>query len=39
VRVAVGSDHAGFPLKQRIVDELRRLGHEPIGVGLPPLRR
>ena len=33
MRVAVGSDHAGFPLKQRIVDELRRLGHEPIDVG------
>jgi ribose 5-phosphate isomerase B len=28
MRVAIGSDHAGFELKQRLVAELRRLGHE-----------
>jgi RpiB/LacA/LacB family sugar-phosphate isomerase len=27
MRVALGSDHAGFALKQRLADELRRLGH------------
>jgi RpiB/LacA/LacB family sugar-phosphate isomerase len=27
VRIAVGSDHAGFALKQRVVSELGRLGH------------
>lgn len=27
MRVAIGSDHAGFPLKQRLAEELRRLGH------------
>jgi ribose 5-phosphate isomerase B len=33
MRVALGSDHAGFPLKRTIVDELRRLGHEVIDKG------
>lgn len=33
MRVAVGSDHGGFPLKRAIVDELRRLGHEVIDKG------
>lgn len=33
MRVAVGSDHAGFPLKGAIVDELRRLGHEVVDKG------
>jgi ribose 5-phosphate isomerase B len=33
MRVAVGSDHAGFPIKQAIVDELLRLGHEVIDKG------
>ncbi len=28
MRIAVGSDHAGFNLKQEIVDFLRELGHE-----------
>ena len=28
MRIAVGSDHAGFRYKQRIVEHLRRLGHE-----------
>jgi ribose 5-phosphate isomerase B len=28
MRVAIGSDHAGFELKQHLVAELRRLGHE-----------
>jgi len=33
MRVAVGSDHAGFPLKQAVAAELRRLGHEVTDVG------
>jgi ribose 5-phosphate isomerase B len=33
VRVAVGSDHAGFPLKEAVRLELERLGHEVVDVG------
>jgi ribose 5-phosphate isomerase B len=33
MRIAVGSDHGGFPLKATIVGELRRLGHEVIDKG------
>ncbi len=33
MRVAVGSDHGGFPIKRAIVDELLRLGHEVIDKG------
>ena len=28
MKVAIGTDHAGFELKQRLVRELNRLGHE-----------
>jgi ribose 5-phosphate isomerase B len=33
VLVAVGCDHAGFPLKARIVQELERAGHEIVDCG------
>jgi RpiB/LacA/LacB family sugar-phosphate isomerase len=33
VRVAIGSDHAGFPLKQRLVRELTALGHQVVDFG------
>jgi ribose 5-phosphate isomerase B len=33
MRVAIGCDHAGFPLKATAVDELRRLGHEIVDCG------
>ena len=33
MRVYLGCDHAGFELKQRLVDHLRELGHEPIDCG------
>jgi len=33
MRVALAVDHAGFPLKQRIVDELRQAGHEVVDLG------
>jgi len=32
-RIYVGADHAGFALKQKLVDELQRLGYEPVDVG------
>jgi ribose 5-phosphate isomerase B len=28
MRIAIGADHAGFSLKQHLVDVLRKLGHE-----------
>ena len=33
MRVYLGSDHAGFELKQRLVERLRALGHEPVDCG------
>jgi len=33
VKIAIGSDHAGFPLKEAVGAELRRLGHEVVDVG------
>jgi RpiB/LacA/LacB family sugar-phosphate isomerase len=33
VRVAIGSDHAGYALKQRLGRELERLGHEVVDLG------
>jgi hypothetical protein len=33
VTAAVASDHAGFPLKARIIEELRKLGHETVDLG------
>jgi ribose 5-phosphate isomerase B len=33
VRVTVGSDHAGFPLKQHLVATLEKLGHEVLDLG------
>lgn len=33
MRVAVGNDHAGFPLKPHIVAYVRELGHEVADVG------
>src|SRR5258708_6928007 len=32
-RIYVGADHAGFQLKQKLVDELKRLGYEPVDAG------
>jgi len=34
MRVAVASDHAGFPLKGQIIEWLRELGHEPLDMGV-----
>jgi RpiB/LacA/LacB family sugar-phosphate isomerase len=33
MRVAVGTDHAGFPLKRHVVDFLRSNGHEVLDLG------
>ena len=33
MRIALGSDHAGFALKEALVRELRRLGHEVEDLG------
>ena len=33
MRIAVGADHAGFPLKDPAIAELRLLGHDVIDVG------
>lgn len=32
-RIAVGGDHAGFPLKQRLVPHLERQGHRVVDLG------
>ena len=33
MRIAVGADHAGFPLNERVIKELRAAGHEIIDFG------
>lgn len=33
MKIAVGFDHAGFPLKQTVLDAVRAAGHEPIDMG------
>lgn len=35
MRVHLGSDHAGFELKNHLVSHLRALGHEPVDAGPP----
>jgi ribose 5-phosphate isomerase B len=31
--IPIGSDHAGFQLKERLIEELRALGFEPLDLG------
>jgi ribose 5-phosphate isomerase B len=33
MKIAVGFDHAGFPLKQTVLKAIRDAGHEPIDLG------
>jgi ribose 5-phosphate isomerase B len=33
MKIAVGTDHAGFPLKERLVDVIREAGHEIVDCG------
>jgi ribose 5-phosphate isomerase B len=35
--VLVGADHAGYELKAKLIDELKRLGYDPVDVGAPSL--
>ena len=37
MRVAVGADHAGFPLKERMMDTVRAAGHQVIDCGAETL--
>ncbi|HEX4899098.1 MAG TPA: ribose 5-phosphate isomerase B [Pyrinomonadaceae bacterium] len=32
-RIAIGADHAGFPLNERVIAELRTAGHEIVDFG------
>jgi ribose 5-phosphate isomerase B len=34
MRVAVACDHAGFPLKDEVIQAVREAGHEPIDLGV-----
>ena len=33
----MGADHAGYELKAKLIDELKRLGYEPVDVGAETL--
>jgi ribose 5-phosphate isomerase B len=33
MKIAVGFDHAGFPLKKTVLETIRDAGHEPIDLG------
>ena len=33
MKIAVGGDHAGYPLNERVIEELRQAGHELIDFG------
>lgn len=33
MRIAIGADHAGYPLKQHLLGTLERLGHEVVDLG------
>jgi len=33
MKIAVAADHAGFPLKSRVLEEVRRLDHEALDLG------
>ena len=33
MRIVIGADHAGFPLKKELSAHIRRLGHEVVDVG------
>jgi ribose 5-phosphate isomerase B len=32
-KIPIGADHAGFELKQRLVEELKKLGYDPVDLG------
>jgi ribose 5-phosphate isomerase B len=33
MKIAVACDHAGFPLKEMVLEAVRRAGHEPLDLG------
>jgi ribose 5-phosphate isomerase B len=33
MRIVIGSDHAGWPLKERVMEHVRALGHQVVDVG------
>ena len=33
MKIALGSDHAGFRLKEEVAAMLREMGHEPLNLG------
>ena len=33
MKIAIGADHGGYPLNERVIDELRAAGHELIDFG------
>ena len=33
MRIAIGADHAGYPLNERVIEEVRRTGHEIVDFG------
>jgi ribose 5-phosphate isomerase B len=33
MRIAVGADHAGTPLNEKVIEELRSLGHDVVDLG------
>ena len=33
MRIAIGADHGGYPLNERVIEELRRAGHEMTDFG------
>ena len=33
MRIAVGADHGGYPLNERVIEELRDAGHEVMDFG------
>jgi ribose 5-phosphate isomerase B len=35
MRIAIGADHAGVPLNEDVIEELRNAGHELIDLGTP----
>ena len=37
MKVAVATDHAGFPLKEVVIDAIKRMGHTPIDLGTDSL--
>ncbi len=33
MKIAIGCDHGGYPLKAELIDVLKKIGHEPIDLG------